>query len=62
MDFRLREDGTVFALEANANPHLAAHEDFARSAAAAGRPYPQLLDTIVRLGLDYRAQWRVLYD
>jgi D-alanine-D-alanine ligase len=61
MDFRLREDGTVFALEANANAHLAAHEDFARSAAAAGRSYPRLLDDLVRLGLNYRAQWRVLY-
>jgi D-alanine-D-alanine ligase len=61
MDFRLRADGTVFALEANANPHLAQEEDFARSAAAAGRPYPQLLDGIVRLGLNYRPQWRVLY-
>ena len=61
MDFRLRADGTVFALEANANPHLAKEEDFARSAAAAGRPYPQLLDGIVRLGLNYRPQWRVLY-
>lgn len=61
MDFRLRADGTVFALEANANPHLAEEEDFARSAAAAGRVYSRLLDDIVRLGLDYRPQWRVLY-
>jgi D-alanine-D-alanine ligase len=61
MDFRLRDDGTVFALEANANPHLAKDEDFARSAEMAGRPYLQLLDVIVRLGLDYRPQWRVLY-
>jgi D-alanine-D-alanine ligase len=61
MDFRLREDGAVFALEANANPHLAQGEDFARSAAAAGRTYPRLLDDIVRLGLNYRPQWRVLY-
>jgi D-alanine-D-alanine ligase len=61
MDFRMRADGTVFALEANANPHLAKDEDFARSAHAAGRRYPQLLDSIVRLGLQYRPQWRVLY-
>ena len=34
MDFRMRADGSVFALEANANPHLAEDEDFAQSAAA----------------------------
>ena len=61
MDFRMRSDGTVFALEANANPHLAKDEDFARSAAAAGRDYPTLLDRVVTLGLQYRPQWRVLY-
>ena len=61
MDFRMRSDGTVFALEANANPHLARDEDFARSAALAGRPYEHLLDSIVKLGHNYRSQWRVLY-
>lgn len=61
MDFRMRPDGSVFALEANANPHLAADEDFASSAATAGRSYTELLHKIVKLGLDYPAQWRVLY-
>jgi len=61
MDFRMRTDGSVFALEANANPHLAADEDFASSAAVAGRSYKELLHKIVKLGLDYPAQWRVLY-
>ena len=61
MDFRMRADGSLFALEANANPHLAQGEDFARSAAAAGRDYPALLDSIVKLGLTYPAQWRVMY-
>jgi D-alanine-D-alanine ligase len=61
MDFRMRADGSLFALEANANPHLAQAEDFARSAAAAGRDYPALLDSIVKLGLTYPAQWRVMY-
>ena len=32
-----------------------------RAAAAAGRDYPALLDSIVKLGLTYPAQWRVLY-
>jgi D-alanine-D-alanine ligase len=61
MDFRLRADGSVFALEANANPHLAAHEDFARSAAATGMAYPALLERIIALGLAYRSEWRILY-
>lgn len=61
MDFRMKPDGSIYALEANANPHLARDEDFARAAAAAGREYPALLDSIVKLGLNYPAQWRVLY-
>jgi D-alanine-D-alanine ligase len=61
MDFRMRADGSLYALEANANPHLAQEEDFARSAAAAGRSYGDLLDSIVKLGKTYPAQWRVMY-
>lgn len=61
IDFRMRADGSLYALEANANPHLAKDEDFARSAAAAGRDYAALLDSIVKLGLTYPAQWRVMY-
>jgi D-alanine-D-alanine ligase len=61
IDFRMRADGSLYALEANANPHLAQEEDFARSAAEAGRSYGDLLDSIVKLGLTYPAQWRVMY-
>jgi D-alanine-D-alanine ligase len=61
MDFRMRADGSLYALEANANPHLAQEEDFARSAAVAGRSYGDLLDSIVKLGLTYPAKWRVMY-
>lgn len=61
MDFRMRADGSIYALEANANPHLARDEDFARAGAAAGLDYPALLDCIVKLGLTYPAQWRVMY-
>jgi D-alanine-D-alanine ligase len=61
MDFRMRADGSIYALEANANPHLAKDEDFSRSAAAAGRGYGDLLDSIVKLGMTYPAQWRVMY-
>ena len=61
MDFRLSADGQVYVLEANANPHLAAHEDFARSAEAAGLSYATLLERLLALGLAYRSPWRVLY-
>ena len=58
MDFRLRNDGTIFVLEANANPNLAAGEDLARSAQAAGLGYDDLLARILSLGLGYQAAWR----
>ena len=58
MDFRTTADGRVYALEANANPNLAASEDFAESALAAGIAYPELLERLMALGLSYRAKWR----
>jgi D-alanine-D-alanine ligase len=61
MDFRLRADGEVFLLEANANPCLAAEDDFARSAASAGVEYPALLTRILSLGRHYQAEWRAGY-
>jgi D-alanine-D-alanine ligase len=59
IDFRLRPDGSLFVLEANPNPNLAREEDFAAAARAAGIDYPALLGRILRLGRDYRAEWRV---
>jgi D-alanine-D-alanine ligase len=59
MDFRMRPDGTVFVLEANANPNISHGEDFADSAQAAGVPYATLLEQIIRLGCNYQAAWRV---
>jgi len=58
MDFRLRADGTAFALEANANPNLAAEEDFSDAALHDGIDYPSLLERIIALGHSYRAEWR----
>ena len=58
MDFRLRADGTAFALEANANPNLAAEEDFADAALDDGIDYAGLLERIIAHGLSYRAEWR----
>ena len=58
MDFRMRPDGSVFVLEANANPNISHAEDFAESAQAAGCEYPALLEQILRLGRNYQAAWR----
>src|SRR5262245_35667479 len=58
IDFRVREDGTPFVLEANANPNLERAEDFADSALNAGIAYPDLLQKIIALGRGYRAEWR----
>ncbi len=58
MDFRVREDGTPYVLEANANPNLELEEDFAYAALHDGIKYPQLLQRIISLGISYRAEWR----
>jgi len=59
MDFRMRPDGSVFVLEANANPNISQKEDFAESARAVGLEYPALLEHILRLGCNYEAAWRI---
>jgi D-alanine-D-alanine ligase len=59
MDFRLRNDGSLYLLEANANPNLSKGEDLADSAKAAGMSYAALLKRIVQLGLDYMPEWRL---
>ena len=58
LDYRLRADGSVFVLEANANPNISHEEDFAESAEAAGVDYESLLEQILRLGQNYQAAWR----
>jgi D-alanine-D-alanine ligase len=58
MDFRMRADGSIFVLEANANPNISNGEDFADSAQAAGVSYPALLENIIRVGCNYEAAWR----
>ena len=58
LDLRMREDGKVFLLEANANPDLTYGEDFAESAESAGIGYGKLIARIVNLGLSYEPEWR----
>ena len=58
IDLRLTPDGRLYVIEANANPDLAADEDFAQSAKAVGLEYPQLLQRILNLGLAWRPAWK----
>jgi D-alanine-D-alanine ligase len=51
MDWRLREDGALYFLEANPNPEIARGEEFADSALAAGIAYEPLVQRILALGL-----------
>lgn len=61
MDFRLRNDGSLFVLEANANPNISKEEDFAESARSVGLSYDDLLARVLSMGLNYQAAWR-LYE
>ena len=58
MDFRLRPDGQLFVLEANANPNISKAEDFSASALKSGMNYDDLLQRIMQLGENYPAAWR----
>ena len=58
IDLRMRPDGSVVVLEANANPNLAQIEDFATSALAASVGYDALLERIMKFGTSYQAAWR----
>lgn len=59
MDLRMRDDGRVYVLEANANPNLAFGEDFAESAEKINVSYEDLLSKILALGMRYRAPWKI---
>jgi len=61
LDLRMRQDGKVFLLEANANPDLTRGEDLSESAASAGINYDKLIARIVSLGMSYMPEWR-LYE
>jgi len=51
IDFRLSSRNELFVIEANPNPSLAAEDDFAQSAIAAGLTYDALLQEIVNAAL-----------
>jgi D-alanine-D-alanine ligase len=49
IDFRLTPNGELVFLEANPNPSLAAEDDFAQSALAAGVDYDALVDRLLQV-------------
>lgn len=51
IDYRLAPDGALYFLEANPNPEIAEREEFAQAAKFDGIPYPDLLERVVRLGV-----------
>ncbi len=52
IDLRLTAANELYFIEANPNPILAQDEDFALSADKAGLSYPQLIDRIIRQGMN----------
>ncbi|MEZ5963050.1 MAG: ATP-grasp domain-containing protein [Planctomycetota bacterium] len=58
IDLRLRTDDRLFVIEANPNPDLRWHEDFAASAKRAGFSYSKLVQRILILALQHRPAWK----
>jgi D-alanine-D-alanine ligase len=56
IDLRLDAEGRVYVLEANPNPQIARHEDFARSADCAGYNYPKLIQRILTSGIRWEPE------
>src|SRR6185503_5557153 len=53
LDYRVTEDGEAYLLEANPNPQIAKDEDFALSAKHGGMPYAELIEQLIRFGINY---------
>lgn len=51
LDWRMREEGELYFLEANPNPEVARFEEFALAAEAAGLGYEALIQRLLQLGL-----------
>ncbi len=56
LDYRMKEDGTFYLIEANPNPSLAMDDAFVSSANAGGSSYQELLSKIITIGLNYSPQ------
>ena len=53
LDFRVTASEDAYLLEANPNPQIASDEDFASAAEAAGIEYPELIERLIRFGMNY---------
>lgn len=53
LDFRITASEDAYLLEANPNPQIASDEDFASAAEAAGIEYPELIERLIRFGMNY---------
>lgn len=53
LDFRVTASEDAYLLEANPNPQIASDEDFASSAEHAGIAYPELIERLIRFGMNY---------
>ena len=58
VDMRMDHDGNVYVIEANVNPDISAIEDFAEAAEKQGMSYNELVQLIVRAGVNYPAPWK----
>jgi len=54
IDFRLNNNEEIFLLEANPNPFLAKDEDFAAAAKHDGIDYQEVLELIIKTGINYK--------
>jgi D-alanine-D-alanine ligase len=53
VDYRVDRRGQIYFIEANPNPQICIHEDFADAAASDGWAYDELIDRVVHLGRDW---------
>lgn len=54
LDFRMTDRNEIYLLEANPNPNLSLGEDFADSCKAGGLAYPEMIETIINMGLRWK--------
>jgi D-alanine-D-alanine ligase len=52
IDMRLRDDGTIFVLEANPNPDISEDAGFMRAALASGRTFSSTINEILSLAIE----------
>ena len=53
IDMRVSKNGTPYVIEANPNPDISKSDDFSKSAKKAGYTYKNLINKIIRLGLQW---------